>query len=128
MKKKITKSLALLSGLILANYYTAQEAPGVLTQTFHVSGNCGMCKKTIETAASINGVNTVAWNDASKILTVKYNTSKTTPDKILRKIAYAGYDNEKYTAPDKAYQGLHACCQYERETKPGRKPLAPASH
>lgn len=32
-------------------------------------------------------------------------------------MAYAGYDNEKFFAPDQAYGKLHACCKYERTNK-----------
>ena len=33
---------------------------------------------------------------------------------MLKQIAYAGHDNEKFMAPDKAYNGIPQCCQYER--------------
>jgi hypothetical protein len=115
MKKMITRGLTLISGLLWSFAYTGQSATGVVTETFQVSGNCGMCKKTIETAAAVKGVKTAHWNESSKVLTLKYDRSKTSASDVLRKVAYAGYDNEKYLAPDKAYQSLHGCCQYDRQ-------------
>ena len=43
--------------------------------------------------------------------------SKTNQDQILKRIALAGYDNEKFLAPDTAYANLPSCCQYDREAK-----------
>ena len=124
MKKTITKGLTLLSGMLCASSHLAQNATGIITETFQVSGNCGMCRKTIEAAAAIKGVKTAQWSEDSKVLTLKYDRSKTTSSDVLRKIAYAGYDNEKYLAPDLAYQSLHGCCQYERHLP---KPENPAN-
>jgi hypothetical protein len=35
----------------------------------------------------------------------------------LKRIALAGYDSDKFLAPDATYDALHGCCQYEREAK-----------
>ncbi len=85
--------------------------------TFKVWGNCGMCKTTIEGASKTNGATFASWDSKSKILSVKYDASKTTEDKIQKGIADAGYDNEKYTAPDNVYNNLHECCKYDRKSK-----------
>ncbi|WP_205756001.1 heavy-metal-associated domain-containing protein [Lacibacter luteus] len=87
----------------------------VKTAVFKVWGNCGMCKKTIEAAAKTAGATFASWDTESKMLTVKYS-SKTTPEKIQKSIAGAGYDNEKYTAPEDVYNNLHECCKYDRKT------------
>ena len=93
----------------------AQTAP--VKAEYKVSGNCGMCEKTIEKAAKMKGVTSADWNVDSKILSVTYNSKKTSADAILKKVAYAGYDNEKYLAPEEAYSKLHECCKYERTGK-----------
>lgn len=87
----------------------------VKTSTFKVFGNCGMCKKTIEGAAKNSGATYASWNVDTKMMTVKYS-AKTSEDKIQKGIADAGYDNEKYTGNDEAYNNLDGCCQYDRKT------------
>ena len=92
----------------------AQKIKNAKTETFTVYGNCGMCKTTIEKAGNEKKVSEVNWDKDTHIATVTYNPEKTTSDAILKRIADAGYDNEKFTAPDQAYNGLHGCCQYDR--------------
>jgi mercuric ion binding protein len=88
----------------------------VKSATFKVWGNCGMCKKNIEGAAKKSGATYANWNVDTKMVTVKYATTKTSVDKIQKGIAGAGYDNEKYTGSDDAYSNLDECCQYDRKT------------
>jgi copper chaperone CopZ len=118
MKTKGIKALTLISGLFLGNSLNAQKSNGTVTETFKVAGNCGMCKKTIETATKVKGVKSAEWNETNKVLTVKYDKGKTNADQVLRNVAYAGYDNERFLAPDAAYNKLHGCCQYERVDRP----------
>jgi copper chaperone CopZ len=82
------------------------------TETIKVSGNCGMCAKTISKAATKAGASKASWNEETKVLTVTYDESKTTNDAIQKKVADAGYDTEKYIGDEKAYNSLHGCCQY----------------
>src|SRR5689334_13513788 len=84
------------------------------TETFKVSGNCGMCKTKIEKAAKDAGAATAIWNMKAKELTITYNSSTTNTAKIQKKIADVGYDNAGFTATAEAYNKLHSCCQYER--------------
>lgn len=95
---------------------TSGKQAAVKTSVFKVWGNCGMCKETIEGAAKSSGATFAQWNKDSKMLTVKYAAAKTSDDKIQQSIAGAGYDNEKYTASEEAYNGLHECCKYDRKT------------
>jgi len=113
----VTISLFLASVFSVKSSEMKQNIPNAVTTTLSVSGNCGMCKKNIETAANKKGVSAGIWNETSKILTITYNSKKTTQDEILKRVAYAGYDNEKFLAPDEAYTKLHECCQYERDKK-----------
>lgn len=82
------------------------------TETFKVSGNCGMCEATIEKAAKVDGVTKADWNQKTKMLTLVYNPAKVKSDDIQKKIAAVGYDTPKYKAPDKVYNALHSCCKY----------------
>lgn len=83
------------------------------TETFKVWGNCGMCKKTIETALKKKGVE-ANWNKKSKIITVTYDSLKYTSQAIHEIICKTGYDTEKCRGNDDAYENLHECCKYER--------------
>ena len=85
------------------------------TETFKVSGNCGMCKKKIERSAKTAGASFAAWDVDSKILTVKYNSTSTNTAKIQKEIAGVGYDNEGAKATKEAYDKLHSCCKYDRD-------------
>jgi len=85
------------------------------TETFKVSGNCGMCKSNIEKAAKNAGAKEATWNKESKMLVVKYSSSLTNAAKIQQKIADVGYDNVGFKATDEAYNKLHSCCKYVRE-------------
>lgn len=90
------------------------------TEKINVLGNCGMCKKKIETSLKVPGVNSADWNVKSKVLTVSYDSSKITNDQIQQNIAAVGYDTEKVKAKDEVYQKLHSCCRYDRTAKPAK--------
>lgn len=85
--------------------------------TFEVWGNCVMCKARIEKAAKIEGVNKADWNEETKVLTLEYNTSEVKSDDILKMVAEAGHDTEKFKASDEAYKSLPGCCRYVRESQ-----------
>ena len=84
------------------------------TETFKVSGNCGMCKSKIEKAAKEAGAKEADWDVDSKMLTITYKSSSTNTAKIQEKIASVGYDNVGATATNESYDKLHGCCKYER--------------
>ncbi len=87
------------------------------TETVAVYGNCDMCKKKIEAAAYTKKESSAVWNKDSKTATLSFDSTRTTADAILKKIALAGYDNKYYLAPDLAYNKLDQCCQYDRKEK-----------
>ncbi len=93
-----------------------KQASKVDHQSFHVSGNCEMCKNTIETAAkSVPGVSNANWNVESKVFTVDFDSTVTNIDAIHKAISAAGYDTDKMKGDDKVYENLPACCHYERK-------------
>ncbi|WP_223706826.1 heavy-metal-associated domain-containing protein [Niabella beijingensis] len=108
--KKIEASLLGIFMILAAQVATAQAK----TEKIPVSGNCGMCKKTIEKAAQSAGAAEASWDIASKLLSVKYDDKKTNGEKIQQAVADAGYDTKSIKGNDVAYEKLHACCQYER--------------
>lgn len=114
--KNIIFWISFCSLLIATNNIYAQ-VKNAKTATFHINGNCDMCKKTIEKAGNKKNESQVLWDASSQSASISYNSEKTTTDAILKRIALAGYDNEKYLAPDNTYAQLHSCCQYERTLK-----------
>lgn len=87
------------------------------TETVKIYGNCGMCETKIEKAGTIKKVATVDWNQETQMATLTYDATKTNQDEILKRIALAGYDSDKFLAPDDVYNNLHGCCQYDRVAK-----------
>lgn len=87
------------------------------TEIVKIYGNCEMCEKTIETAGNVKKVANVEWNKDSKMATITYDSIKTNQDEILKRFALAGYDSDKFLAPDDVYSKLAGCCQYERVKK-----------
>ncbi len=85
------------------------------TETFKVWGNCEKCKKTIESASQVDGVIEKNWDVESKLMTVKFDSTKVNANTIEQFIAKAGYDNDLYYGDDYAYGKLPDCCQYERK-------------
>ncbi|TZF96095.1 TonB-dependent receptor [Chryseobacterium panacisoli] len=82
---------------------------------FYVRGNCASCKARIEKASKGAGADTAEWNAEKQTVTLHFDPSKTSSDKILKAIADAGHDNEKYKASDAVYNGLPGCCLYDRD-------------
>jgi len=112
-----TQSTILTIAFVLISVFTiAQNKPAVKSETIKVWGNCGMCKSHIEKAAKEAGATTAAWNKDTKILTVKYDLTKTDNQKIQKSVAGAGYDTKDFVGNDEAYKNLDECCQYDRKT------------
>jgi copper chaperone CopZ len=101
--------------ILLLSLYSCKTDKPERTDTFKVWGNCDKCKKTIETAASADGILEKEWNVESKLMTVKFDTTKINLNTIEQLIAKAGYDNDLYYGDDYAYGKLEDCCQYERK-------------
>ncbi len=108
--KRLFISFALI--ILIAITTMAQTATKI-----KVAGNCGMCKKNIETAAKSAGATTAAWDKTTKMLTLGFDGNTTSTDKIEAAIAEAGYDTEHQTASQEAYSKLDECCQYDRTPK-----------
>ena len=91
------------------------------TETVKIYGNCGMCETTIEKAGNVKKTAQVDWNKDTKTASITYDSTKTNQDEILKRIALAGYDSDKFLAPDDVYAKLPECCLYERVNKPVAK-------
>lgn len=97
--------------LLLTSVFSFAQA---VTEQFLVKGNCNMCKARIETAATKAGAISANWSAENQTLTMVLDESKVTCDTILKQVAEAGHDNEKFKAPDGVYKALPACCLYTR--------------
>ncbi len=107
------KKLILFTGFIMTIFCTANAQTATKLK---VSGNCGMCKSSIEKAAKSAGATTASWDMDAKLLTLIFD-GKTNLDKIETAIAAVGYDTEHKTATKATYDALHECCKYEREVR-----------
>lgn len=88
---------------------------------FFVKGNCESCKARIEKAAKSAGANSAEWSAEKQTVTLNFDSSKTSVDQILKKIAEVGHDNEKYKTTDDVYKKLPGCCLYDRDIEFGEK-------
>lgn len=114
--------------LVLLSVPLEAQIKNTKTETVKIYGNCGMCKTTIEKTGSIKKIAKVDWNQETKMATLTYDSKKTNPDEILKRIALAGYDSDQFLAPDDVYNNLHGCCQYERVAKvPVKETMATAT-
>ncbi len=106
--------VSLIALFIITNTYaqTVAKSNTLKTETIKVSGNCGMCKERIETAAKVDGVTSASWNKDTKMLTLAYNPTVVKSDEVQKKIAAVGHDTEKFKADDKVYAKLPGCCKY----------------
>ncbi len=84
------------------------------TENLKIYGNCDQCKIEIEKAGNVKNVSNVDFNKETEMAVLTYDSTKTDAEDILKGIALAGYDNEKYYAPDETYAKLGKCCQYKR--------------
>ncbi|MDI9336941.1 MAG: heavy-metal-associated domain-containing protein [Alphaproteobacteria bacterium] len=111
---KLKLRVVLLTTFVLLTMFKADSKTNK-TDTFKVYGNCGMCKKNIESSLHIKGVQKAHWNKDTKIMTVTFNPKIISLEDIHKKIASIGYDTEIETANDSSYYKLHGCCKYQRK-------------
>ena len=107
----------MVATFVLLSFTINAQIKNSKTETVKIYGNCGMCETNIEKVGTIKKVAKVDWNQETQMATLTYDTTKTNQDEILKRIALAGYDSDKFLAPDDVYNNLHGCCQYDRVAK-----------
>lgn len=113
--KTINQTSMLIFAVLLITFTNCTaQIKSAKTEAVNIYGNCDMCKTNIETASYKKRISSAAWDKESKTAILTYDSTKTTVDAILKNIALAGYDNQKFYAPDDAYNKLDMCCQYAR--------------
>jgi len=76
------------------------------------SGQCEMCKERIEKALVYEkGVKSAEYNEDNAVVSVIYNSAKTTPDKLRKVITALGHDADDQLGDPKAYSKLPNCCK-----------------
>jgi len=108
----------ILSVVVVILTITTSFGQSQTTENFGVRGNCGMCKATIEKAASsIDGVTKAVWDKENKKIEVSFDSAKTDLNAIHQAIANSGYDTDTVKSDAKVYDALPGCCQYDKDMK-----------
>jgi copper chaperone CopZ len=114
---KSLKITVMAIALLLSATFASAQIKNSKSANVKILGNCGMCESNIEKAGNLNKIAKVDWDKDTQMAAITFDSKQTTQDEILKRIALAGYDSEFFLAPDDAYNNLHGCCQYVRETK-----------
>ncbi|WP_394992892.1 heavy-metal-associated domain-containing protein [Emticicia sp.] len=112
--KKIASILVILltiSNLAIVGQPFA-EPPKTAEIKIKTSAICGMCKKRIERDLGVSkGIVNSNLDLKDKVVTITYNTKKTSPEKIKQVISKIGYDADEIIADQKSHDALPDCCQ-----------------
>jgi len=110
----------LLSAALMLTFLLGSESgkaqSNTETTTFKVHGACVQCQQRIQKSLRIKGVKTSSWNVVTKMLTVTYNPSMVTLEKLHKTVADVGHDTELIKADDQVYKALPECCHYREMT------------
>jgi len=107
MKNILFSLVALL--FVTSNVAKADDDKVVKIKTTAV---CEMCKARIERTLGLSkGVKESNLDLKDKVVTVKYNPKKTTPEEIRATIVNTGYDADDALANQKAHDKLPNCCK-----------------
>src|SRR3954469_1200564 len=99
--------LLYISILFCLQGFTQSDNPAKDTSvSFTVSGVCAQCKRRIESALKVKGVESANWSIDSKVLALSYNPARITLDEIQNKIIGVGHDIEGKKADDAVYKDL----------------------
>lgn len=105
-----TTILSILTALILG--LNVAIADGQKEVKIKTSAICEMCKARIERNLGLSkGVKESNLDLANKVVTVKYNPNKTTPEAIKATITNTGYDADELPANQKSHDKLPSCCR-----------------
>lgn len=111
LKKNVVSGFTAILAIMLATSMKAQDTT-IIELKVKTSAVCGMCKETIEEALAFEkGIKKSSLDVKSQIVTVTYNSNKTTPEKIRLAISNSGYDADDVPANPKAYRKLSDCCK-----------------
>jgi len=105
-----TTILTILMAVFLG--FNNAQADGDKEIKIKTSAVCEMCKARLERNLGLSkGVKESDLNLKDKVITVKYNPNKTTPEAIKATILNTGYDADAQVANQKAHDKLPSCCR-----------------
>lgn len=105
------KKLLILVVLLAVTFSVSAQQKAVQTITIQTNGTCEQCKKRMmDQVPTWTGVKECSYDMQTSKLTVKYDESKTTPEKIRTGISKLGYDADNVKADAEARAKLPACC------------------
>lgn len=110
--------IGMVSLVLLTNITIHAQIKNATTATVKIFGNTPAAKTAIEKEGKSEKTAKVLWDQETNMATITYDASKTNTDEILKRIALAGFDNEKFLAPDDVYAQLPKVDQYSRTLKP----------
>ncbi len=103
----VALSLIVLNGTTFAAGVTEKKEVKVQT-----SAKCKMCKARLERTLGLSkGVESAQLDLKDKVLTVQYNSKKTSEDAIRETIRKTGYDADNLAANQQAHDKLPKCCR-----------------
>ena len=108
--------LIFISTLLCAQAFS-QSSKKPITIEFQVSGVCGMCEKSIESALDAKGIISADYNLDTNIAVVTFKPTKISEEQIHKLITAKGYDTDKFKATDEEYSRTHDCCKYRELEK-----------
>jgi mercuric ion binding protein len=107
--KIIVATALIVLGSITVN---AQSKAKLQTVDIKTSALCESCQNRIQKALiRTKGISKATLNIDTKVVTVKYDPSILTVDKIRTTISMSGYDADDVKADTKAYASLPDCCK-----------------
>jgi periplasmic mercuric ion binding protein len=110
--KKITKWVYLAGVMLFFSVFCFGQQKKVDTIEILTSAVCDMCKERIEGGLAFEkGVKSSTLDVETKIATVVYNPTKTSPVQLRKTISKLGYDADTIPANQAAYNKLPACCR-----------------
>lgn len=118
--KRVNQLLVAICIVLFATSCSGQ-VKNAKTEIVKIYGNCSMCETNIEKAGTKKRIATVDWDENTKMAKIVYDSTQTNPDEIVKRIALAGYDSDKFLTPDDTYAQLNECCQYDRAKKQVQK-------
>lgn len=112
MKTLASIAIVLLSVVFLAPTNAHAQKAKLDTVKIKTSAECDMCKTKLETELGRSkGVKSANLDLTTREVTVVYNSTKTTPDKLRTLISNIGYDADNVKANNRMQKKLPDCCQ-----------------
>jgi copper chaperone CopZ len=113
--KTISKISTGLFALVMVFFLSATcfgQQKKIDTVAIKTSAVCGMCKERIEGCLAFEkGVKSASLDVDTKVATVIFNPSKTSPVQLRNTLSKLGYDADTIPANQAAYAKLPACCK-----------------